>query len=1096
MSLPNQQEFEQVLANILAPDNNIRIQAEGYFNAAKANPDYCVSSLLHTMRNSQQLELRSLACVLLKKCIAKTEDSLYPKLSPQVKEKVKTDLINALAEEKVDNIRSKLAYTVAGFVSGLIENGEYPEFIPLMFKWAASPDASIRESALAVFNQLATYLLNKGIAPYLTNIREMLTFCLSDNQNEKVRLAALEASSSVILILEKNQFAAFQDLIPLMLNCLALELNQGNIYEASSAIESLIEIAVSKASFFSKHATQVMGAMYMIAKTDNLDDSVRHLAMEFMISLIETAPSFVKKLPQFVDQIFPLCMNLMLDLEDEDEWSEVFEDDEMDLTNYDVGLESLDRLALSIGGSLVQPVAFKVIPQYLNQSTWKHKHAGLMAIAQTAEGCVEEYEAHLKDLVNMVLSMFKDEHPRVRYAAIHCAAQLSTDFSGQLQSQYHQLVMPALLGAMDDPVSKVQSHAATAIVNFVEDCENKYIQPYLNSILNKLLQLLMSGRRFVQEQSLSAISAVADCSEQLFQNYYDHIMPFLKQILGNATNKQDRMLRARAIECVSLIAVAVGKEKFSNDAMSIMECFIKTQQSNMENDDPQAHHLLQGWTRIARCMGQDFVPYLKFVMPSLLASANIKPEVVIADVDDDDQNEEEGMDSVTISIRGVGDKRISIRTSNLEEKALACSMLYSYVFELKDGFIDYVEEVAKIMVPLLKFAYVEEIRETSGTVMPQLLSCVRIAAEKKKADPAMIKQLLDFIFETMLESLSVEPEVRTATILVESLLDCIKVVGDQCLNVDQLTRLCAMLKMKILASATKRQELEKENRQEDDEEEQDRIDEDQMMEEQFLTTVAELVGGIMKSHSATFIPCFQEHLWDTYVNMLKPEYSNDEHRISLCVICDYVENSKGACVDHYKTIVPALLAYSQSDSAEVRQAAVYGLGACAQYGTDSYNPAVADSVRALITSIKRSDARVDVNQAATANAVSALFKFIQHKGHLDVCKPVELMPIFLESLPVGGDVIESKIVHENLVKMITANNPLVLGEASSNLPRLLRIFSEIVDTHLVNDETQKQIIQILNQLNSQPQMMQQAASFLTPDQISKLSKAIQRPAAE
>jgi len=602
MSLPSQHDFEQVLKNILSSDNNLRKQAEGYFNTAKTSPDYCVSSLLHTMRNSDQLELRSLASVLLKKCIAKTEDSLYPKLSPQIKEKVKVDLVNALSEEKVDNIRSKLAYTVAGFVSGLIENGEYPEFIPTMFQWASNPDPMIRESALAVFNQLATYLLNKGIAPYLPNIREMLTFCLGDKDNEKVRLAALEAASSVILVLEKPQFAAFQDLIPLMLNCLALELNQNNVYEASASIESLIEIAVSKASFFNKYATQVMSAMYMIAKTENLDDSVRHLAMEFMISLAEASPSLVKRLPQFVEQVFPLCMMLMLDIEEDEEWADDYEDDEMELTNYDVGLESLDRLALSIGGKLVQPVAFNIIPQFLNQNTWKHKHAGLMAIAQTAEGCMDQYEAHLKDLVNMVLKMFKDAHPRVRYAAIHCAAQLSTDFSGHLQSQFHQLVMPALLGAMDDSVSKVQSHAATAIVNFVEDCENKFIQPYLDSILNKLLQLLMSGRRFVQEQSLSAISAVADCSEQLFQNYYDHIMPFLKEILNNATGKADRMLRARAIECVSLIAVAVGKEKFKPDAMSVMDTFVKTQQSQMENDDPQAHHLLQGWARIARCM--------------------------------------------------------------------------------------------------------------------------------------------------------------------------------------------------------------------------------------------------------------------------------------------------------------------------------------------------------------------------------------------------------------------------------------------------------------------------------------------------------------
>jgi hypothetical protein len=72
------------------------------------------------------------------------------------------------------------------------------------------------------------------------------------------------------------------------------------------------------------------------------------------------------------------------------------------------------------------------------------------------------------------------------------------------------------------------------------------------------------------------------------------------------------------------------------------------------------------------------------------------------------------MDSVTISIKGVGEKRISIKTSILEEKALACNMLYSYAYDLNFFFLEYVEEVAKIMVPLLKFAYLEDIRESAG----------------------------------------------------------------------------------------------------------------------------------------------------------------------------------------------------------------------------------------------------------------------------------------------------------------------------------------------------------------------------------------------
>ncbi len=41
----------------------------------------------------------------------------------------------------------------------------------------------------------------------------------------------------------------------------------------------------------------------------------------------------------------------------------------------------------------------------------------------------------------------------------------------------------------------------------------------------------------------------------------------------------------------------------------------------------------------------------------------------------------------------MGDRKISIRTSVLEEKATACNMLCCYADELKDGFYPYVEQV-------------------------------------------------------------------------------------------------------------------------------------------------------------------------------------------------------------------------------------------------------------------------------------------------------------------------------------------------------------------------------------------------------------------
>lgn len=56
----------------------------------------------------------------------------------------------------------------------------------------------------------------------------------------------------------------------------------------------------------------------------------------------------------------------------------------------------------------------------------------------------------LEPVVNMVLNSFQDSQPRVRWAAINAIGQLSTDLGPELQKQFHQRVLPALVGAMDD----------------------------------------------------------------------------------------------------------------------------------------------------------------------------------------------------------------------------------------------------------------------------------------------------------------------------------------------------------------------------------------------------------------------------------------------------------------------------------------------------------------------------------------------------------------------------------------------------------------------------------------------------------------------
>ncbi|RYR62857.1 hypothetical protein Ahy_A04g020611 [Arachis hypogaea] len=99
------------------------------------------------------------------------------------------------------------------------------------------------------------------------------------------------------------------------------------------------------------------------------------------------------------------------------------------------------------------------------------------------------------------------------------------------------------------------------------------------------------------------------------------------------------------------------------------------------------------------------------------------------------------METITL-----GDKRIGIKTTVLEEKATACNMLCCYADELKEGFFPWIDQVAGTLVPLLKFYFHEEVRKVAVSAMLELLRSAKLAIEKGQSqgwDASYLKFLSD-----------------------------------------------------------------------------------------------------------------------------------------------------------------------------------------------------------------------------------------------------------------------------------------------------------------------------------------------------------------
>lgn len=111
------------------------------------------------------------------------------------------------------------------------------------------------------------------------------------------------------------------------------------------------------------------------------------------------------------------------------------------------------------------------------------------------------------------------------------------------------------------------------------------------------------------------------------------------------------------------------------------------------------------------------------VIGPVMAAASLKPEVALLDNDDMSNM----TDNSEWQFVPLGEQQnFGIRTSGLEDKASACEMLVCYARELKTGFAPYAEDVVKLMVPLLKFYFHDNVRIAAAQSMPSLLECAQI----------------------------------------------------------------------------------------------------------------------------------------------------------------------------------------------------------------------------------------------------------------------------------------------------------------------------------------------------------------------------------
>ncbi|KAM9198032.1 LOW QUALITY PROTEIN: importin-5-like [Dugong dugon] len=1075
-----QQQFYLLLGNLLSPDNVVRKQAEETYENIPGQSK--ITLLLQAIRNTTAAEeARQMAAVLLRRLLSSSFDEVYPTLPSDVQTAIKGELLMIIQMETQSSMRKKICDIAAELARNLIDedgNNQWPEGLKFLFYSVSSQNVGLREAALHIFWNFPGIFGNQQ-QHYLDVIKWMLVQCMQDQEHPSIRTLSARATAAFILASEHNValFKHFADLLPIFLQAV----NDSCYQNDDSVLKSLVEIADTVPKYLWPHLEATLQLSLKLRADTNLNNTQRQLALEVMVTLSETAAAMLRKHSNIVAQTIRQMLAMMVDLEEDEDWANAdeLEDDDFD-SNAVAGESALD-MACGLGGKLVLPMIKEHIMQMLQNPDWKYRHAGL-SLSTIGEGCHQQMEGILNEIVNFVLLFLQDLHPRVRYAACNAVGQMATDFAPGFRKKFHEKVIAALLQTMDNQGNqRVQAHAAAALINFTEDCPKSLLIPYLDNLVKhlhsimvrKLQELIQKGTKLVLEQVVTSIASVADTAEEKFVPSYDLFMPSLKHIVENAVQKQLRLLRGKTIERISFVGLAVGKEKFMQDASHVMQLLLKTQTdfSDMEDDDPQISYIISAWARMCKILGKEFQQYLPVVMGPLMKTAPIKPEVALLDTQDmENMSDDDGWEFVNL-----GDQQsFGIKTAGLEEKSTACQMLVCHTKELKEGFVAYREQVVKLMVPLLKFYFHDGVRVAAAESMPLLLECASVRG------PEYLTQMWHFMCDA-LKAIGTETDSDVLSEIMHSSAKCIEVMGDGCLNNEHFEELGGILKAK-LEEHFKNQELWQERQDEDyDEQVEESLRDEDDNDVYVLMKVSDILHSVFSSYKEKELPWF-EQLLPLIVNLICPHRPWPDRLWGLCIFDHVIEHCSPASFKYAEYFLRPMLQYVCDNSPEVRQAAVYGLRVMAQYGGDNYRPFCTEALPLLVRVIQAVDSGTKENVNATENCISAVGKMMKFKP--DCVNVVEVLPHWLSWLPLHEDKEEAVQTFGYLCDLIESNHPIFLGPNNTHLPKIFKIIAdgEMHEAVKHEDPCARRLANVVRQVQTSGGLWTECIGQLSPEQ--------------
>ncbi|OVA07293.1 HEAT [Macleaya cordata] len=1043
------QSLELLLIQFLMPDNDARRQAEDQIKRLAKDPQV-IPALIHHLRTAKTPNVRQLSAVLLRKKIT----GHWAKLSPQLRQLVKSSLIESITIEHSPPVRRASANVVSIIAKYAVPAGEWPDLLPFLFQCIQSPQEDHREVALILFSSL-TETIGNTFQAHFAELQSLLLKCLQDETSTRVRVAALKAVGSFLeFVHDGTEVVKFREFIPCILNVSRQCLANGEEDVAAIAFEIFDEVIESPAPLLGESVRSIVQFSLEVCSSHNLEPSIRHQAIQIISWLAKYKSTSLKKYKLVIPILQVMCPLFA-------ESAQGDEDD--DLAPDRAAAEVIDTMAINLP-KLVFPPVLEFSSLSSQSPNPKYREASVTALGVISEGCSELMKNKLDPILHIVLGALKDQEQMIRGAASFALGQFAEHLQPEIISHYES-VLPCILNALDDASDEVKEKSYYALAAF---CENmgEEILPFLEPLMGRLLAALQNSPRNLQETCMSAIGSVAAAAEQAFIPYAERVLELMK-IFMVLTKDEDLRSRARATELVGIVAMAVGRMRME----SILPPFIEAALSGFALEFSELREYTHGFfSNVAEIMDDGFAQYLPHVVPLAFSSCNLDDgSAVDIDESDDDENIN-GFGGVSSDDDAHDEPRvrnISIRTGVLDEKAAATQAIGLFALHTKSAYAPYLEESLRIVVRHSTYFH-EDVRLQAIISLKHLLTAAQMVyhAHNVSVNPTcqqsyLLYNVMSIYIKTMTDD------------------DDKEVVAQACMSVADIIKDCGYMAiepyMARLVDATVVLLQENSACQQAESDSEDDVDSDH--DEVLMDAVSDLLPAFAKSMGSHFGPIFPK-LFEPLMKFARAARPPQDRTMVVACLAEVAQAMGPPIAGYVDTLMPLVLKELVSSEATNRRNAAFCVGELCKNGGEPTLKYYADILRGLYPMFGESEP----DDAVRDNAAGAVARMIMVQPD---CMPLnQVLPVFLKVLPLKEDQEESMAVYSCICNLVLSSNPQIL----SLVPDLVNVFAQVVVSPAETPEVKALVGRTFSHLISlYGHQMQPILSNLSPTHANALA---------